>query len=344
MLLRFETGKSKKQTPITMTIDWVAFLDGQPSIQFNRKPKYYFGIVLHHLWQYNDAQDEANFENATDLIAYPTRNFVWERQDFQVTDEAAEVRVNARYQVPSSSENNKGMANKRHLISSGTKSPFGSVSLTFSTHGTAGHSEKIPHLLHTENSTEIDLILKDLRIQPNVSCTRLALGVTAVSMADPKGNFSLNTRRSVDDEFTPGIFDLINLSSKGGFVQYRPVSYTNEARDVSTSTLVRQTDPQHVDDVLSTLSETVFMAATKTEGVGLRESLVQNLNISFGVGGDGCFEKTNYTTWTLISAYGQPLPEKLSTLVVVIAALGLGIPLILMISGGCFVCLRKARQ
>lgn len=336
LLLRFEGVKK----PVTMTIDWSAFWDGRPSIKFSRAPKYYFGIALQTLWQYNDPDDKAQFEAVTDpdhLVQYSLRDFTWLRESLDLSEEKAEVRVTAQ----------KMSAKNKEGVISGPQSVVGDITLAFSTHGEAGHSERIPHLLHTENATEIDLILKDIRVERNFACPRLALGVTVVSMDEAKGNLSLNIRRSVDDEFTPGIFELINLSSSGlgkrgeGFVQYRPVSYTNAERDVSTSTLVRQTEPQHPENQLDTLAETIFAAV---ECVVATTALVENMNVSFGVEGDGCYVKTNYTTWTFITAHGQPMPERLSTMVVVLAALALGLPLFLLISGGCFVCLRKARQ
>lgn len=322
-----------------MTIDWKALWDGVPSIRFTKEPTYYFGIVLQTLYVYNDRREEAHFEEVTDpqdILEYSLQNFDWHRDSLVMDDARAEVSVSAQKLV----SNKRKMNNGRH------EALVGDLTLAFSTFGMAGHSEKIPHLLHTENATEIDLILKDIRVDRNFSCTRMAIGVTVVSMDEARSNYSLSTRRSVDDEFTPGIFEVINLSSKGGsrgegFVQYRPVSYTNAEREVATSTLVRQTEPQHPDNQLETLAETIFAVV---ESVKLQTSLVQNLNISFGVRDDGCFEKTNYTTWTFITAYGQPMPERLSTLVVVLAALGLGLPLVMLISGGCFVCLRKARQ
>lgn len=345
LLLYFE-GTRK---PVDMTMDWRAFFDGRPSIKFSRAPKYYFGVVLDTLYEYNDQQDSADFEHAdpADVVAYSLQDFVWQRESFEVSEERAEVRVSAQRMVKNKRE--KMMANHKGdkgVINSGTDTLVGDLTLTFSTHGLAGHSGRIPHLLHTENATEIDLILKDMRVERNFSCPRMALGLTVVSQDDAKSNFSLNVRRSVDDEFTPGIFELIKLSSRGGaegegFVQYRPVSYTNEEREVSTSTLVRQSAPQHPDNQLDTLSETIVAAV---EGISVPRALVENMNVSFGVKGDGCFGKTNYTTWTFITAYGQPMPERLSTLVVVLAALGLGLPLVLLISGGCFVCLRRARQ
>lgn len=336
LLLRFDGHSS----PVNMTIDWGAFFDGKPSIKFSREPKFYFGIVLQSLFVYNDRTGEAQFNGVTDpadIIEFPLHEVQWSRDALEVSDDKAEVRVSAQKMI-------KGRHSKK-ISKSLKETLIGNINLTFSTYGLPGHSEKIPHLLHTENSTEIDVVLQDI-VGGNFSCSRLAMGVTVVAMDDVKRNFSLNIRRSIDDEFTPGIFELINLSSTGGkrgegFLQYRPVSYTDAERDVATSTLVRQSDPQHVDDQADLLQYTIVGAV---DGIVIPKVLVESMNVSFGVKDDGCFAKTNYTTWTFIAAYGQPMAERLSTMVVVLAALGLGIPLILLISGGCFVCLRKARQ
>lgn len=335
MLLHFDG-------PVNMTVNWRAFLDGRTAINFTREPQFYFGVVLQRLFQYNDKNQDAHFESITDpsdIVQYNLQDFTWTREYLNVSQDKAEIRVNAQR-----------MVTKGSVLQS---DPIGNISLTLSTFGISGHSPQIPHLLHTENATEIDLILKDIRVEHDFTCPRMAVEVTLIAMEDerdkPKGNFSLNIRRSVDDEFTPGIFELINLSSrnkesnkvgKEGFVQYRPVSYTDAERDVSTSTLVRQSNPMPAPDDVDPLSETIFASI---QGVIVQRAVVENMNVSFGVKGDGCYDKTNYTTWTFVTAYGEPMPERLSTLVVILAALGLGIPLILLISGGCFVCLRRAR-
>lgn len=333
-----------------MTINWGQFLNGEQGIKFNRRPNYYFGFVLQKLFVYNDREDAAHFEEVTDpldILEYPLQNFQWLRESFSVApgQDKVEVRVKSSQMVEQRQKMRRRKTGTADAAAA-DKQPIGDISLTFTTYALAGHSDQIPHLLHTENATEVDFILKDLRVGRNYSCARIALGVTLLSLDEvPNGNFSINVRRSLDDEFTPGIFELINVASKGvdndGFMQYRPVSYTNPEREVSTSTAVRQSEPQKPENALEALNETIF---TSVQEIALERAMVASMNVSFGVAADGCFGKTNYTTWTFVTAYGQPLPERLSTLVVVVAALGLGIPLLLMISGGCYVCLRKARE
>lgn len=328
-------------TPVRLTIDWLKFFDGQEAIVFDPKPQYFFGAVLQTLFEYNDREDRAHFENVTDpadLIQYPMRNFIWEREYLNVTPDRAEVRVVARTMTKAPHSPIKNATANREI---------GNIALTFVTNGLAGHSEQIPHLMHTENSTEIDLILKDIVVEKNFSCTRLALGLTVVSMDDAKANLSLALNKSLDDEFTPGIFELVNMGTHNlsrfdnGFLQYRPVSYTNLKREVAESTLIRQTEPQHVYDPTEALNETIFVAL---EGFKIDGYLVQSINVSFGVAADGCLQKQNYTTWTFIAAYGAPGEERLSIMVKIVASLGLGIPLLLVICGGCYLCVKKARS
>lgn len=337
LILAFNTT-----TPVNMAIDWLKFFDGKQSIQFEPKPHYFFGVVLQTLYEYNDREDRAHFENVTDpaeLIEYSMRNFVWARESFDSNENRAEVRVTARHMLK------RGVP----LSADGTKAEreIGNLTLTFATTGLAGHSDQIPHLMHTENSTEIDLILKDIVVERNISCTRLALGLTVVSMDKADSKFALSTGKSLDDEFTPGIFELVKLGTNksdtwdNGFLQYRPVAYTNQQREVAESTLIRQSEPQRVDYPLETLNETIFVSL---EGFTVFELLVQSMNVSFGVTADGCLQKSNYTTWTLIAAYGHPGEERLSMMVKIVASLGLGIPLLLVICGGCYLCVKKARE
>lgn len=42
--------------------------------------------------------------------------------------------------------------------------------------------------------------------------------------------------------------------------------------------------------------------------------------------------------------YGAPPDEQLSMFVLIVAAIGLGVPLLLVIGGGCYLCIKRARN
>lgn len=82
----------------------------------------------------------------------------------------------------------------------------------------------------------------------------------------------------------------------GSYIQYRPVSYTHPARDVSTSTELQITKPTNLDNPTEQLNGSL---AWSYYGNRLyeKELLVQGFNVSFGMSDDGFYTKTNYTTW-----------------------------------------------
>lgn len=42
--------------------------------------------------------------------------------------------------------------------------------------------------------------------------------------------------------------------------------------------------------------------------------------------------------------YGTAPSEQLSMFVVIVASIGLGIPLVLLVGGGCYICIKRVRN
>jgi len=166
-----------------------------------------------------------------------------------------------------------------------------------------------------------------------------------------EGSFHLNRRRNLDDEFTPGIFDVhdiisprSNNDSRGGFFQYRPIVYISRSRSVSSSSEMTQgaisdrisTDAD-IQSYFSTLPYSYF-------GHHLSSLVVQGTNLTFGSKGDGFFGRTNYTSFSMLMGIGAPPKESLSSFVVTFAAIGLGVPLLVLLFGGAYVCVKRYRS
>ena len=80
------------------------------------------------------------------------------------------------------------------------------------TYGTRERSGRLPHLMHTENATQVDVVLGGVPNPAAFANGRLALElVTAVREPPASGNFSLTVSRSLDDEYTPGVFKVSRL-------------------------------------------------------------------------------------------------------------------------------------
>lgn len=71
------------------------------------------------------------------------------------------------------------------------------------------------------------------------------------------------------------------------------------------------------------------------------EMLTQRIIISLGAKGDGFDKRTNYSTWTFLVGYGTPPNERFSYLVIMIISIGIGIPLVILLATGLYLCIRK---
>jgi len=171
------------------------------------------------------------------------------------------------------------------------------------TFSSCDHGDQFPHLLHSENATQVDMILENIAITDKFGSPRLAVEILLVSSELRKDHQSFinKTRKSLDDEHTPGIFEIIEILSPdslkaadGGYLEYRPVSYTTRDRDASASTETHQGVITYLSDPIAMLQGTL---AWSIYGYFLEHLLTQSVNVSFGLRGDGFYAKTNYTTW-----------------------------------------------
>ncbi|KXJ69459.1 hypothetical protein RP20_CCG026942 [Aedes albopictus] len=213
---------------------------------------------------------------------------------------------------------------------------------------TRDHGMDFPHLLHTSNSTQVDIVFNNVSTKFERPRFAIELLFVVSEQAVTGTDFQITKRRSLDDEHTPGIFEIIDVLSPGafkfstgGFVEYRPVSYTHPERDVSTSTETHQSEPKAIEFASDALNATLAYAIY---GQKLDTLVVQGMNISFGFSGDGFYTKTNYTTLTFQVGYGIPPPEQLSAFVLIVAGIGIGLPLAMLVFGGFYICTRKMRN
>lgn len=72
--------------------------------------------------------------------------------------------------------------------------------------------------------------------------------------------------------------------------------------------------------------------------------VLQGMNISFGIKGSGYYSLNNYTSFSFLTGVGEPMPEHLSTFVVVTGSVGLGIPLLILIVGGSYLGVKRLRR
>lgn len=305
----------------TLDINWEDFFQARPqSVKFSEQPRYTFMTVINRIFQFDDPEDKGMMgENAT-LFAYDPHEFAYNRSLLWFNKKDVIVSLNA---------------NNTFLF-------------TLNAFSTRDHGMDYPHLLHTSNSTQIDIVFNNVSTKFDRPRFAVELLFVVSEQAVSGTDFEIIKRRSLDDEHTPGIFEIIDVLSPGafkfstgGYLEYRPVSYTQPDRDVSTSTETHQTEPKAIEYAAHALNATLAYAIY---GSKLDSLLVQGMNISFGFSGDGFYSKTNYTTMTFQIGYGVPPIERLSAFVLIVAGIGIGLPLAMLVFGGIYVCTKKLRN
>lgn len=213
--------------------------------------------------------------------------------------------------------------------------------------GSTDHGDEVPHLYHSSHSMQLELIVEN--INHNYSSPRAAVEFLIVSSENKtEGSFKLKKRRNLDDEFTPGIFDVFDIVSprshddtRGAFFQYRPVCYTKRARTVSDSTELRQGDIVSFNNNAKEIEKFMYTLPFSYYGYALGSRIAQGTNITFGMPGDGFFSKSNYTSFSMLMGIGAPPVERLSAFVVIFSAIGLGVPLLVLLVGGTYVGIKR---
>jgi hypothetical protein len=197
---------------------------------------------------------------------------------------------------------------------------------------------------------QIDLVARNLTT--NYTNPRVAVEFFIVSSENKnEGNFQFHKRRNLDDEFTPGIFDVFDIvsprshnDSRGAFFQYRPVSYTTKYRTVSGSTELHQGDIVDLIEKDEDIEKRFnFSLPFAFYGYNIKSRVAQGFNITLGLNGDGFYSRTNYTSFSMLMGIGGSPIESLSTFVITFAAIGLGVPLLVLVIGGIYVAIKRYR-
>uniref|UniRef100_A0A336LLA7 CSON010963 protein n=1 Tax=Culicoides sonorensis TaxID=179676 RepID=A0A336LLA7_CULSO len=313
----------------TLSIDWANFMrfsDGkEKSVTITPEPEYVTITVLNQIFEFNDPNDHGDFRNVTDknILALDTSLFDYEFNGTRMKDNFVELSIRAT---------------KYHNTPNITN--IGAIEFTLQCYGYKNHATNYPHLLHNSNNTQIDIVFDKFKLKKSFHAPRLAMEMIFATSDLKSSNetFHITKRRTLDDEHTPGIFELDTLLSPRSYIEYRPVSYTKRVRDVSDST---DTHLSPVIDVVDQLNNKSLIF----DYFGLNEEhLLKRTNLSFGSVNDGFYSKTNYTSFSFLIGIGNPPTEELSNLVIGIALVGLGIPAMLLLLGGTCICVKRVRS
>ncbi|XP_023267654.1 glycosylated lysosomal membrane protein [Seriola lalandi dorsalis] len=298
----------------TVKVDWPLFLARNTSGSLRVEPEssilYSTAVVFSRLLEYDDVNDTAD-PTSDPFPPYELQNFTWSR-------------LNLSGPV---------------ALLCGAASNFmnGSLCLQLSVFQSEGRGQLWPRLIHTANSSQMGVWLDGML--PRANRSRFLLELQAVSGAYPLSR--VEVLRSIDDEYTPSIFKVsqwvssVNGSSDVlGFVQWKPVAYRQSNPALEDATPCRHSDPRPQSSEKTAASSGLIRAFYS-------EPDTFALNVSFGLAGEPFYNSTQFLSWTVLVGVGSPPVDSFSPLVVAIMAVGLGTPVVVLLLGGLWVCIRK---
>ncbi|KAM4013474.1 glycosylated lysosomal membrane protein [Anomaloglossus baeobatrachus] len=313
-----------------LRIDWSRLLSPDPSGAIAIEPAssvlYSTALSFTRIFEYNDVNNTANFSGSAERYFYPAYNlsgFVWENANNTLNSSSLSFRLSgADASDPTGSFRN------------------GSVSFRVSAYDRPGRDTSAPRLLHTANCTKLEFIISG--VQPRGNQSRFALEM--VTLEKKSGHKKVRSVRSIDDEYTPTIFEMMelvpdspNASHAQGYFQWKSVAYgsVNGTRSDSLPCVVY--DPQ---DVNQTLGVPHIIQAFYGEQL-LDHYNMEALNMSFGIAEGDFYDKNMFLGWSALVGYGVPPRDSFSTLVICIMAVALGTPLLLLIVGAIVISFKK---
>ncbi|KAJ8669732.1 hypothetical protein QAD02_000991 [Eretmocerus hayati] len=313
-----------------LKIDWKKFLSQTAnSVNFTEKPSYSFGVTVERILEFDDVNDHARIDQVAEdhINELKFEHFQWHHKNFSKNGDLVELSVEAsNYNDPRTSEERNG-----------------TIKFLMHGFGSPHHSDVMPRLLHTENATQIDIIIDHLDTKKDFPQSRFAVELLIVSENNPNMTMVLGTQKKLDDEFTPGIFEIMELTipqllGKSAYMEWKPVSYTAPDRDVtdSTGSTIYSMKNATVDEYLSKNNLLYSYYGDK-----MYDYLVQRVNVSFGTSGDGFYEKSMYNTWTFVAGYGLPSDERFSYTILLFIFACVSTPMLIFVIAGVYMCFRQ---
>ncbi|XP_038221314.1 glycosylated lysosomal membrane protein-like [Zerene cesonia] len=207
----------------SLNIKW----DGTEPKDFSwsEEPRYTFATVMDKLIEYDDLNDNGYISPQYPQKEYSCKRISWALKESILTEQEAMVHVVGT--VHSERHERDGFVHmKVDLL------PF------------RDYAVELPHLIHTANSSLVDISLVNLTVSKEYNASRFALHFVLVSTDDASDTMHYTMRKSLDDEHTPGVFEIIEIKTpslfkneEGGYLQFRPVGYTDVERNVASSTM-----------------------------------------------------------------------------------------------------------
>ncbi|NXR35197.1 GLMPB protein, partial [Zosterops hypoxanthus] len=243
----------------------------------------------------------------------------------------------------------------------------GSLAFRVTAYEAGGRDGHLPSLLHTANSSQLEFILAG--VAPRGNSSRFVLEVATVEEAGAVRR--LRSERSIDDEYTPTIFEVSeglawaggdpavlpsphpvppqvlslvaepqNSSSTLGFLQWKATAYGSRSPRREDGIQCRAQGLQAANWSLPVSS---IIQAYFGDSLG-STCTISALNVSFGGEEGEVYREKRYLSWSVLLGFGEPPRDTFSPLVISITAVALGTPLAMLLLGSCLVLLVQRRR
>uniref|UniRef100_A0A8C5S2E2 Uncharacterized protein n=1 Tax=Laticauda laticaudata TaxID=8630 RepID=A0A8C5S2E2_LATLA len=181
----------------SLRVNWTRLLSSSPAGAIRIEPAgsvlYSTAVVFPRLWEYNGSNLLDPVQAGQVYPSYNLGNFTWASLDGRLNETA----LSANFQ------------------GSSREGTFGNGSISFKVSWT-GRDGPLPRLLHSANSSKVEFAMEG--IGPRGNHSRFALEILA----------QLQSARSIDDEYTPTIFEPHNHSLGSSFLQWKMAAYNSK--------------------------------------------------------------------------------------------------------------------
>lgn len=310
----------------TLNINWTELTSNDvstmyQSINFSENPSESTGFVIPTIYEFNDTNGQADMtkvpNNSSFQIVHNTSSLDWQY-------------VNAT--APSIGS-----------FVGKVKGVNGTFKFVLRYYGQEKRDNSLPHLLVSPETTSIDFVIDSYQSIFNYT----KFGISIVTASNLNG-ISLNNKKSLDDEYTPGTFQQWTIETYDNttndmkihsFLQWKPVFYFYNKLTLENSTETKQYSLVQNQELPWSLASAYFDST---------QSRYASYNLSFGLEDtlkDGYFyPQTNYSSWSFMVGIGEPAPEKMSTVVTMVIFVGFGLPALIIFVGLLAVLIRRCRQ
>lgn len=313
-IMLFKTSLSAK-----LTIKWSDLLSKNStlmknSISFSENPIDLSGYEIPSIFEFIDYNGTADMRKSNETYTYFTSDFHWKKF------------------VSNDSEN-------FGILEAFNPNENGTYKFLINYPGKEQRIKVLPHLLLKPESTSIEFQIDSVVPKSKYS----KFGTNIVFLTDSI-DLSIFSKRTIDDEYTPGTFRLWNAESLDNekkarnYLQWKPIFYFSDPKSLENSTITQQYDSRSNDQISSGLG-LVFYDESK---------LFTSMNISFGLEGnikDGYYYKqTNFSSWTFSIGLGSAPDEKMSPIVTLVILVGFGLPALAIVIGLVVMLVKKIRR